>query len=50
MFPASSRRRLRLVIGGRDMEAGAVSVDPQGAKPKGEVIADILASIKERRA
>jgi threonyl-tRNA synthetase len=44
-----------LVIGGRDMEAGAVSVrlhhgDPQGAKPKGEVVADILASIKERRA
>lgn len=44
-----------LVIGGRDMEAGAVSVrlhhgGPQGAKPKAEVIADILASIKERRA
>jgi threonyl-tRNA synthetase len=44
-----------LVIGGRDMEAGAVSVrlhhgGPQGAKPKGEVIADILASIRERRA
>lgn len=44
-----------LVIGGRDLEAGAVSVrlhhgGPQGAKPKGEVIADILASIKERRA
>ena len=44
-----------LVIGGRDMEAGVVSVrlhhgGPQGAKPKGEVVADILASIKERRA
>jgi threonyl-tRNA synthetase len=44
-----------LVIGGRDMESGAVSVrlhhgGPQGARPKGEVIADILASIKERRA
>ena len=44
-----------LLIGGRDMEAGAVSVrlhhgGPQGAKPKGEVVADILASIKERRA
>jgi threonyl-tRNA synthetase len=43
-----------LVIGGRDLEAGAVSVrlhdgGPQGAKPKGEVIADILGSIKERR-
>jgi len=44
-----------LVIGGRDMEAGAVSVRLHGkgnvgAKPKGEVIADILAAIKERRA
>jgi threonyl-tRNA synthetase len=44
-----------LVIGARDMEAGAVSVrlhhgGPQGAKPKAEVIANILASIKERRA
>ncbi len=37
------------------MEAGAVSVrphhgDPQGVKPKAEVVADILAGIKERRA
>ena len=44
-----------LVIGGRDLDAGAVSVrlhgkGPQGAKPKGEVVADILAAIKERRA
>ena len=44
-----------LVIGGRDMEAGAVSVrlhhgGQQGAKPKAEVVADILASIRERRA
>ena len=44
-----------LVIGGRDMEAGNVSVRLHGkgnigAKPKGEVVADILASIKERRA
>ena len=44
-----------LVIGGRDMEAGQVSVrlhhgGPQGAKPTAEVVADILASIKERRA
>jgi len=44
-----------LVIGGRDMDAGAVSVRLHGkgnvgAKPKGEVVADILASIKERRA
>ena len=44
-----------LVIGGRDMDAGNVSVRLHGkgnlgAKPKGEVVADILASIKERRA
>jgi len=44
-----------LVIGARDMEAGAVSVrlhrgGPQGAKPKGEVMADILAAIRERRS
>jgi len=44
-----------LVIGSRDMEAGAVSVrlhhgGPQGAKPKGEVVAEILTAIKERRA
>ncbi len=43
-----------LVIGGRDLEAGAVSVrlhhgGPQGAKPKAEVVAEILASIKEPR-
>jgi threonyl-tRNA synthetase len=44
-----------LVIGGRDMDAGAVSVRLHGkgnvgARPKAEVIAEILASIKERRA
>jgi len=44
-----------LVIGGRDMEGGNVSVRLHGkgnigAKPKGEVVADILAAIKERRA
>ena len=44
-----------LVVGHRDMEAGNVSVrlhhgGPQGAKPKAEVIAKILASIKERKA
>src|SRR3984957_17565472 len=43
-----------LVIGGRDMEAGAVSVRLHGkgnvgAKPKGEVVAEILQTIKERR-
>jgi hypothetical protein len=55
MFPASSRRRLRLVIGGRDVEAGAVSVrlhhgGPQGAKPKAEVVADILENIYSPQA
>ncbi len=44
-----------LVIGNRDMEAGAVSVRLHGkgnvgAKPKGEVVAEILQSIRERRA
>ena len=44
-----------LVVGGRDLEAGAVSVRVHGqgnlgAKPRGEVIADLLAAIKERRA
>jgi threonyl-tRNA synthetase len=43
-----------LVIGGRDMDAGNVSVRLHGkgnvgARPKAEVIADILAAIKERR-
>ena len=50
-----ARVHTMLVIGGRDLEAGAVSVrlhgkGPQGAKPKAEVITDILAGIKERRA
>ena len=44
-----------LVIGGRDMEAGAVSVrlhhgGPQGAKPKAEAVAEILAAVRERKA
>jgi threonyl-tRNA synthetase len=44
-----------LVIGPRDLQAGNVSVRLHGkgnlgAKPKGEVIADILQAIKERRA
>jgi threonyl-tRNA synthetase len=43
-----------LVIGHRDLEAGAVSVRVHGqgnlgARPRNEVVADILASIKERR-
>ncbi len=44
-----------LVIGNRDLEAGAVSVRVHGkgnlgATPKDEAVADILAAIKERRA
>jgi threonyl-tRNA synthetase len=44
-----------LVIGPRDMEAGNVSLrlhgkGNQGAKPKGEAVADILTAIKERRS
>ena len=40
--------------GGRDMEAGNVSLRLHGkgnvgAKPKAEVVAEILAAIKERR-
>ncbi len=43
-----------LVIGGRDLDAGAGSVrlhgkGPQGAKSKAEAVADILAAIRERR-
>jgi threonyl-tRNA synthetase len=41
-------------VGQRDLEAGAVSVRLHGrgnvgAKPKGEVVADILTAIRERR-
>ncbi len=43
-----------LVIGGRDLEAGNVSVRLHGkgnlgAKPKAEVVTDILSAIRERR-
>jgi threonyl-tRNA synthetase len=43
-----------LVVGPRDMQAGAVSVRLHGkgnvgAKPKAEVVAEILAAIRERR-
>ncbi|HVF70651.1 MAG TPA: hypothetical protein VM940_03490 [Chthoniobacterales bacterium] len=43
-----------LVIGHRDLEANAVNVRVDGkgnlgAKPRGELLADILSSIKERR-
>ncbi len=44
-----------LILGPRDLETGVVSVrihgkGPQGARPRAEVIADILASIRDRRA
>lgn len=44
-----------LVVGGRDLQANAVSVRVHGkgslgAKPRHEAIADILASIRERRS
>jgi len=50
-----ARVHTMLVIGGRDMEGGNVSVrlhskGPQGAHPRAKVIADILQSIKERQA
>lgn len=43
-----------LVIGRRDLEAGAVSVRVHGkgnlgAKPRAEVVADLLDAIKARR-
>ena len=49
-----ARVHTMLVIGARDLEAGNVSVRLHGkgnvgAKPKGEVIADIIAAIRERR-
>ncbi|MFM8358801.1 MAG: threonine--tRNA ligase [Verrucomicrobiota bacterium] len=49
-----ARVHTMLVIGHRDLEAGQVSVrlhsrGPQGARPRGEVIADLLAAIRERR-
>ena len=55
MREAEVRTHTMLVIGGRDLDAGAVSVRLHGkgnlgAKPKAEVVADILASIKERRS
>ncbi len=44
-----------LVIGNRDLEAGAVSLREHGkgnlgTKPRAEVVADLLTAIKERRA
>jgi threonyl-tRNA synthetase len=50
-----ARVHTMLVIGQRDLQAGAVSVRVHGkgnigVKPKAEVIADIVAAIRERRA
>ncbi len=50
----TSKVHTMLVIGQRDLEAGAVSVRLHGkgnlgVKPRAEVIAEILASIRERR-
>lgn len=50
-----ARVHTMLVLGGRDLEAGHISVrlhskGPQGARPRDEVIAGILADIRERRA
>jgi threonyl-tRNA synthetase len=51
----TTRVHTMLVIGGRDRDAGVVSVrlhhgGPQGARPKAEAVANILAAIKERCA
>ena len=53
--PEQLRVLTMLIMGGKDMEVGNVSIrlhhgGPQGAKPKGEVIAKILAATRERRA
>jgi threonyl-tRNA synthetase len=50
-----SKVHTMFVIGGRDMDAGNVSIrihgkGPQGARPKAEAVAGIVAEIKERRA
>jgi threonyl-tRNA synthetase len=50
-----ARVHTMLVLGQRDLQAGAVSVrihgkGNAGAKPKAEAVAEILASIRERRA
>jgi threonyl-tRNA synthetase len=49
-----SKVHTMLVVGPRDLEANAVSIrlhgkGSQGAKPRAEAVADILASIRERR-
>ncbi len=50
-----ARVHTMLVIGGRDVEGGNVSVrlhhgGPQGAKPKAQVVAEILTAIRERKS
>ncbi len=49
-----SKVHTMLVVGPRDMDAGAVSVrlhgkGSQGAKPRNDVVAEVLQSIRERR-
>jgi threonyl-tRNA synthetase len=51
----TSKVHTMLVVGQRDLEAGAVSVRLHGkgnvgAKPRAEVVADLLTAIRERRA
>jgi threonyl-tRNA synthetase len=51
----TARVHTMLVIGARDMESGNVSVrlhgkGPQGAKPKGEVVSEILGAIRARQS
>ena len=53
--PIKAKAHTMLVIGGRDLEAGVVSIRLHGkgnvgASPKAEAVAEILAAIKERRA
>ncbi|HEY5913685.1 MAG TPA: His/Gly/Thr/Pro-type tRNA ligase C-terminal domain-containing protein, partial [Verrucomicrobiae bacterium] len=50
-----ARVHTMLVVGPRDLQAGAVSVRVHGkgslgAKPKAEAVADIVAAVRERRA
>jgi len=54
-YAEQARVHTMLVVGGRDLQAGAVSVRVHGkgslgARPRADVIADLLASVRERRA
>lgn len=55
LYAEQAKVHTMLVIGGRDLDAGAVSVRLHGkgnvgAKPRDEAVAEILTVIKERRA